>query len=280
MHADALFDPLFRLPFLTGLLVVTLLTLVGCYIRVRDEWLAALGFAQVSAAGALLAALAHFPPMAGALTVAACAAVIKGRLAKAGNDNFALMVLVGWSAALLVAKNVTRGEDLEHAFVDGQLYFSGPEHFRSALYVGLGAVLLLPWLSQRLLAARFFPDTFAANRVSGWRYHLLFDLLAAAALAVAATVLGVMATFAFVFVPSWHAFQRTHGWRRALGSSLSLSLGAYVLGFALAITTDQPFGPTAVATLLGLTASWTGIARLWAARHPHPRSEPGDEETV
>ncbi len=272
MRTELLLDPLFRVPFLTGLVVVTLLTVVGCYVRVRDEWLAALGFAQVSAAGALLAALVNLPAMVGALTIAACAAVLKGRLARAGNDNFALMVLAGWSATLLLAKNLARGEDLEHAFVDGQLYFSGPEQLASALAIAAGVGLLLPWLSKRILAARFFPDALAANRIPGWRYHLLFDLAAATTLAVAATVLGVMATFAFVFVAPWYAFQRTHGWRRAIASSLALSIGAYIIGFALAIVTDQPCGPTAVAVLLALTGAWMAVARLRALRHPHATS--------
>ena len=55
MSFDLLFDPLFRVPFFTGLLLAGLLPLIGMYLRLRGEWLAALAFAQMASAGALVA---------------------------------------------------------------------------------------------------------------------------------------------------------------------------------------------------------------------------------
>ena len=52
MNLDLLVDPLFRVPFLTGLLLAGLLPLIGMYLRLRGEWLAALAFAQMASAGA------------------------------------------------------------------------------------------------------------------------------------------------------------------------------------------------------------------------------------
>jgi ABC-type Mn2+/Zn2+ transport system permease subunit len=49
-----LLDPLFRVPFVTGLLLATVLPLVGTLLMLREEWLAALGFAHLAAASALL----------------------------------------------------------------------------------------------------------------------------------------------------------------------------------------------------------------------------------
>ena len=46
---------LFLMPFLTGLGLALLLPVLGCFLRLRDEWLAALAYAHVAAAGALLA---------------------------------------------------------------------------------------------------------------------------------------------------------------------------------------------------------------------------------
>ena len=45
------FDPLFVTPFVTGLAYSVLLPIFGAYLRLRDEWLAALAFAQTAAAG-------------------------------------------------------------------------------------------------------------------------------------------------------------------------------------------------------------------------------------
>jgi zinc/manganese transport system permease protein len=46
-------DPIFRLALLDGLLLALVLPLLGAALLLRDEWLAALGFANLAAAGAL-----------------------------------------------------------------------------------------------------------------------------------------------------------------------------------------------------------------------------------
>ena len=53
-----MWSDLFLLPFLTGLGLALVLPVLGCFLRLRDEWLAALAYAHVAAAGALLA-LSH-----------------------------------------------------------------------------------------------------------------------------------------------------------------------------------------------------------------------------
>jgi zinc/manganese transport system permease protein len=73
-----LFDPLFRVPFLTGLLLAGLLPLIGMYLRLRGEWLAALAFAQMASAGALLAMVLGWPMLAGGALAALLAALAKG----------------------------------------------------------------------------------------------------------------------------------------------------------------------------------------------------------
>ena len=73
----------------------------------------------------------------------------------------------------------------------------------------------------------------------------------AISLALASTVVGVMAAFALVFIPAWVAFRVAGIWRSALTWSLVLGTVAYFgTSFALAIIFDQPYGPVLVATLL------------------------------
>ena len=43
MNVELIFDPVFRTPFAVGLLMSVLLPLLGNLLRLRDEWLAALG---------------------------------------------------------------------------------------------------------------------------------------------------------------------------------------------------------------------------------------------
>ena len=54
MNWEIFADPLFRLPFVAGLLIAAVLPVLGALLMLRDEWLAALGLAHLAAAGALL----------------------------------------------------------------------------------------------------------------------------------------------------------------------------------------------------------------------------------
>ena len=68
-----MWSDLFLLPFLTGLCLALILPLLGCFLRLRDEWLAALAYAHVAAAGALLALVGGILPAFGGMAAAALA---------------------------------------------------------------------------------------------------------------------------------------------------------------------------------------------------------------
>lgn len=70
MNWTATFEPMFFMPFITGLLVAAVLPVLGMYLRLREEWLAALAFAQLAAAGSLAAAIAGAPVLVGGLALA------------------------------------------------------------------------------------------------------------------------------------------------------------------------------------------------------------------
>jgi len=263
VNVDALLDPLFRLPFVTGLVFALVLPVLGMYLRLREEWLAALAFAQVAAAGSLASSILGLPPQAGALACAGGAAALKGWIARAGNNGYALLMIVGWAAAILMLANVPIAEHLGHALFDGQLYFTGTGHLAvAALFLAVTATLL-PWLSQRLLLERMFPDFFRASGLSALRYHLIFDLLIAAGLALATSSIGVMAAFGLVFVPSMIAYRVAPNWKGSVAISAASSLGAYIVAFAAALLLDQPFGPVLAITLAALAAcGWLVLAAL------------------
>ena len=232
MTFNDIFDQMFLLPFLNGLVLAALLPVVGAWVRLREEWLAALGLAQISAAGVVLGAIVTEPGALVALAAAAVAAAIKAFVGRAGNDTYAVMILLGWSATLIGASVTAHGDELGRALVQGQLYFTGRDQLMGMLALAVVAAGLLPWLSRRLLLGRFFPDHFRANGVPNPHHDVIFDVLAAVTLALAATAIGVMAAFALVFIPPWVAFRVAQGWRKTLvwsesveyANALSLSL--------------------------------------------------------
>jgi zinc transport system permease protein len=259
---EVLFDSLFVAPFVNGMLLAMLLALLGPYSRMRGEWLASLGIAQASAAGLLLGAFAGVAATLGGLLAAIAAAVAKALLGRrAGNDAYGLMLLVGWSASLLLAANTAHGEDLSRALLEGQLYFTGVPHLIGIGVVFVIVVATLRVLSRPLLLGCLFPDRLVGDRRLGTRHDLTFDVLVAVSLAVAASVIGVMAAFALVFVPSRVAFSFAGSWRMAIVWSVGLGAAAYVASFALAILFDQPYGPVLVSTLLIV-----GAGRAFARR--------------
>ena len=263
-------DPMFRWPLLTGVIFAALLPVLGMYLRLRQEWLAALAFAQVAAAGSLGGAILGLPPQVGALACTCTAAAFKGWLAKTGNNGYALLMITGWAAAILMLANVPIAEHLGHALFDGQLYFTGIHHLVFGAAFLLVVAAILPWLSRKLLLERMFPDFFRASGLSPWKFHLIFDLLIAAGLALATASIGVMGAFGLVFVPSMIAYRIGPNWRGALWVATGISLLAYVAAFALAFAVDQPFGPVLVLVLAALAAFGYLAQLIPRSRAPAP----------
>lgn len=239
-------DSLFTLPFLAGLPLAVALPLLGALLRLRDEWLATLGLTHFAAATGLagvgLGLAAVWAAPLGALIGAMGKYFARAR----SNDAYAVMILAGWSLTLLIAANTPLGHALAHAMLDGQLYFAGWREAIAGMAVALLTLSLLPWLTPRLIRARLLPSFERANRLPVWRWHLTFDLLVALAVAVATATLGLMATFALVFVPAWLAFLRAANWRASGLVCSGIGVLAYAAAYALALMLDQPFGPTLV----------------------------------
>lgn len=236
---------LFLTPFATGLLLAVLLPVLGCYLRLRDEWLAALAYAHLAAAGALLALIAGLPPAAGGIGAAAFAGagkrIFSARLS--GGASYALLLLGAWSVAVLVASNHPLAERLGHALFDGQLYFADASLLALVVAGTAVALVVLRRLSRHLLLAHIYPDFFRIRGLVAWPTQLGFDVLAAVGLALATMSLGVMGAFALVFIPPWLAFRRGVSWRSGVRCSLAIGVVAYLAAFALALVLDQPFGP-------------------------------------
>ncbi|MCV6636586.1 metal ABC transporter permease [Candidatus Albibeggiatoa sp. nov. NOAA] len=259
---DSWLDPLFHLPLLTGLILTILLSLLGVYLRLREEWLAALGLAQLASAGALGGAAMGLPVLAGSALGASIGAAAKNIRVGWGNETYALMLLFGWSVTLLLAANAPHGEAQIQAFIDGQLYFIGESHLWTALVVSAVTGLSLPYWSPRLLRIRFFPDYFRANNLPAWHFQLMFDILCAIVLGVASVSMGLMAAFALVFIPAWLAFTWARGWWWTVFWAVFFGLVAYLSAFICALHLDQPFAPMLVACLLVLAGVVWAVQRI------------------
>ena len=255
---------LFVIPFIAGLLITGTISQLGIFLRLRDEWLAALAIAHLSAAGTLIAAAAHISPSIGATLGAFSGLAIKQIGQRHGNTIYVLMYLVGWGVLMLVAANSSLGHSLGRAVLDGQLYFAGSGHAMAAASIAAVVLVATPWFSARLLRARLMPDYERVNALSSWRWHLLFDAIVALAIALAISALGVVGAFALAFIPAWIAFVLGSSWQACQRIALGLGLSCYLISFGLALHLDQPFGPTLVLILITIATGVLGFRRATA----------------
>ena len=242
----------FLIPFLTGFCFAIVLPLLGAYLRLRDEWLAALAYSHLAAAGALLALVIGVPPMAGGVFAAGLVAWLKRFVATklGGGASYAMLLLGGWAISVLLAANHPLAERLGHALFDGQLYFSSGELLAWVVVSSLVCSYLLKRLSRHLLLAHIYPDFFRARTKSIWSTQVGFDLLTALTLALATMSMGVMGAFSLVFIPPWLAFRRAADWRKGLWLTVAIGVFAYIAAFLLALGLDQPFGPVLALVLI------------------------------
>ncbi|MCB1960562.1 MAG: metal ABC transporter permease [Rhodocyclaceae bacterium] len=253
MNWDLLVDPLFRLPFVTGLGLAIGLPLLGLYLRMRGEWLAVLGVAQLAALGALAASVFAVPGLIGAV-LAGAGAVIAKRMGRGGGMGaYVLMLLIGWSLAVLLLANLPALEHVGQGLFDGQLYFAGSDHAIATFTVLVIGGALLQRQGRRLLLARVHPVLAQASTPILWA-HWGFDLLVGVGVGVGILSLGVMAAFALTWLPAWAVFDRAQGWRQAQWRVVLIGGVGYVIAFVAALVADQPFGPVCVVGVLA--AGW------------------------
>jgi zinc transport system permease protein len=271
---DVMLDPIFRLPLITGLTVALVLPVVGAYLLLRDEWLAALGFAHLAAASALLGMAVGLPAVLGGLVGAAAGGGAKALTQARGNLPYAFMILFGWSALILIAANTQLGSAFGHAVVEGQLYFAGPVELGAALTLAGWIIATLPRITPDLMRIQFFPRHSHAMGASAARARLTFDLLAAITMAVGTATVGLMGAFALVLVPAWIAFRIAPGWRYTLALCALTGAAGSILASVAALALDQPFGPVLVVVLLGfallsaLISPGVGAPRLGMPTRP------------
>ncbi len=249
MDGLMLFDPLFRVPFFNGLLLAVALSVIGAYLRLRDEWLSAFSLSQVAAAGGVVALPLGLPVVVTASVAAGALALVFGLMNRVNNNHYGWAILVGWALALVLAANTHQGSVVVESLLRGQLYFSSMAHLWSAVILLAIMALVLPWASKRLMMGRFFPDYFSANRIPAWRHRLPFAALVVFSVVLGTVAMGAVPAFAMAFIPAWVGFVLCKGWRKAMVVTVVLAVSAYLVGFGLAIQFDQPFGPTLVIVL-------------------------------
>ncbi|MFV8823128.1 hypothetical protein ACNKW1_00180 [Thauera sp. WH-2] len=152
---------LFAPGFVLGLVLSAVLAALGVLLRLRDEALSAFSHAQVAVLGAMIAAITGLPALIGAWGLAMLAASVSLWAPKpatvAASSRHLLVMLLAWSASLLLADNHAQVRLLSASAVEGQLLLV---QWRDVAVYGTSAasgIMLLGAVSKSLLARQLLP---------------------------------------------------------------------------------------------------------------------------
>ncbi|PKM22609.1 MAG: ABC transporter [Gammaproteobacteria bacterium HGW-Gammaproteobacteria-14] len=257
---NLLFDPMFRVPFLTGLLLALSLPQLGLLLSLRREWLATLGIAHLAGAGGIIGGLLALPALPAALLAAVAGVTIRSLQPRASNELYAMMILAGWSLGLITASLSQDAHGIGQLLVDGQLYFTTRLHLLVALPLTISLLVCAGFMMRGLLQQQLMPtpDYAIRHRQLQW----LLSAFLAIGVSLTAMTMGIMAAFALLFVPAWVASGIAASWQQARWLISGLALLCYLLAYTIALLADLPFGPVFVMTL-----ALSGMLRWLPPRH-------------
>lgn len=229
---------LFAPGFVLGLFMSAVLAALGVILRLRDEALSAFSHAQVAVLGAMLAAIAGWPRLIGAWGLAMLVAVaglwLIKPVAAVASSRHLLVLLLAWSACLLLADNHAQTRLLSASAVEGQLLLVQWRDVVAHGVVGALGAAVLGGVSKALLAHQLLPWLPGAPG----RAHAL----------------------ALVLIPAWSVWASARGLRAAVLQAAILGASAHVLAFGLALVLDQVY-PAVMIVVLALMAASASLRR-------------------
>lgn len=263
-------DPYFQRVVLTALLVAGVAAVLGVFLVLRGLSLFGDGIAHVSFAGVALALATGWMPLGTTLAVACGGAVLIQELRRRGivrgDAAIGIVFTTALAVGFLIATHARTFVDLE-SYLFGSIYLSG-DRASLMLIVGTALAVLVALLP---LWRPFFAITFnqEAAEVQGLPVRTLdtlFTLLTAAAVVVAARVVGVLLISSLVIVPAATALQFARGFRAVLVWSPLVALAAVLLGFLVSTELDWTGG--ASITVASTALFLVGVLVSKAATRP------------
>ncbi|ENO93949.1 ABC transporter [Thauera sp. 28] len=252
---------LFAPGFVLGLFMSAVLAALGVILRLRDEALSAFSHAQVAVLGAMLAVIAGWPLLIGAWGLAMLVAVaglwLIKPVAAVASSRHLLVLLLAWSACLLLADNHAQARLLSASAVEGQLLLVQWRDVVAHGVVGALGAAVLGGVSKALLAHQLLPWLPGAP---GRAHALARELAVVAILATGALASGIFVTLALVLIPAWSVWASARGLRAAVLQAAILGASAHVLAFGLALVLDQVY-PAVMIVVLALMAAAASLRR-------------------
>ncbi|MGO9828793.1 MAG: metal ABC transporter permease [Myxococcaceae bacterium] len=231
---------------------------VGCFAVMRRMTLAADAMSHVALPGIGLALVLHLNPVIGGVAMLLVGALLIWGLEQRTGISTETVVGVVFSAALAIGSMLASGEELIDALL-GKPGVLDPVELAFGLLAPLGVVLFLAWARNRLLIALVSPDLARTVGIGVERLNLGFLVAFAVTVALGLRYLGVLLMGSLIIIPAATAKHLAGNIRSMFLVAVGVSLGATLVGSAVAATVHRPTGPliiTVAAACFLLSLAW------------------------
>lgn len=263
---------------LAGALVAAICALLGVFLVLRGYGLLGDGIAHLSFGGVAIGLAAGVYPLAVALLFAILGAVLIQQLRErrlvTGDVAIGILFTAGLAIGILVVSATSGFGTSTHAYLFGSILAIRDQDLWLMAGLAAGLFLLLALFQKEFRAITFNEE---AARVAGIPVGVLnvaFMAMTAAAIVVAARIVGILLVSSLLIVPAAASLQVSRGFRVALMGSLLIALLSTGSGIVVAVERGWATGATiALASVALFSCSLT--ARVLRDRRAAPA---GDED--
>jgi zinc/manganese transport system permease protein len=252
-------------PIAMALVLVAMHSHLGFHVVKRGVIFVDIALAQMAAFGVAIAllfggeigtdrtwAVALASTFAGALLIAGT----RSRLERVPQEAYiGIIYAVSSAGMILVLTGVPHGsEEVRHLLVGALLWVSWPVVIKTAILYGVLGGLLYLWRKPLARVSRD-PEGARAAGLSLMKWDFVFYVILGVVVTSSVQVAGVLLVFSLLVVPAVMGARLFDGGRRLFAYTLTVGVGAVIVGSALSYVLDFPTGAAIVCTfgvLLGL----------------------------
>lgn len=248
-------EPYFQRVLATALVVAVTASVLGVFLVLRNLSLFGDGIAHISFAGVALGFVLGILPTGMALLFSLLGALAIQELRRRGitKGDTAIGIIFTGSLAfgvLLLSLGPGTGLDLE-SYLFGNLLLVGAADFYVVCATAAAVLAALALLYRPFFALTFDAQAAEVQGLPVRGLETVFTLLTAAAIVIAARIVGVLLVSSLLVVPAATALQWARGFRQALLLAVGLALTAVVVGLLASAELAVPSGAAiAVASTL------------------------------
>jgi zinc transport system permease protein len=254
-----------------GLLIAAIAPLIGMFLVLRRYSLIADTLAHVSLAGVAVGLLLNINPLWSALGISTVSSVVIERLRlskKVYGETALSLFLSGGLALAVVLIGIAHGFNVDlFSYLFGSIVTVKHSDIRSIMVLSVLIALTIAAVYKELVATSFDEDAARVGGIPTQALNTVFIILAAATIAVAIPVIGILLVSALLVIPVVTALQLRVSFAKTLLWAELFSLSSVFIGIIVSFYANLPSGGTIVLIMLGM------FALMLAARSMHTRMQ-------